>query len=77
MPSQPALRAAKAVAESGNPKQGQTSEDHWARIIDRETGIADLVAACEAALEHMRFTGEKDLVEKLTAAIAKAKRKII
>ena len=57
MPSPPALRAAKAIAASGKPKQGQTTEDHWARIIDRETGVADLVAACEAALEYMRFTG--------------------
>jgi hypothetical protein len=77
MPSQPALRAAKAVAESGEPKKGQTTEDLWARIIDRETGVADLVTACEAALEYMRFTGDKDLVVKLSAAIAKAKRKTI
>jgi hypothetical protein len=33
------------------------------------------MAACEAALEYMRFTGDKDLVEKLSVAIAKAKRK--
>jgi len=77
MPSPPALRAAKAVAASGKPKQGQTKKDHWARIIDRETGAADLVAACEAALEYMRFTGDKELVDKLSAAIAKAKRKSI
>jgi hypothetical protein len=77
MPSPPALRAAKALAASGKPKQGQTTEDLWARIIDRETGVADLLVACEAALEYMRFTGDKDLVEKLTAAIAKAKRKTI
>ena len=75
MPSPPALRAAKAVANGGKPKEGQTKEDHWARIIDRETGVADLVAACEAALEYMRFTGDKELVEKLSAAITKAKRK--
>ena len=77
MPSPPALRAAKAIAASGKPKQGQTTEDYWARIIDRETGVADLLVACEAALEYMRFTGDKDLVEKLAAAIAKAKRKTI
>ena len=50
MPSPPALRAAKALAASGKPKQGQTTEDQWARIIDRETGVADLLVACEAAL---------------------------
>jgi hypothetical protein len=77
MPSPPALRAAKAIANAGNPKPRQTTEDHWARIIDRETGMDDLLAACEAALEYMRFTGDKELVEKLTAAIAKAKRKTI
>ena len=77
MPSQPAIRAAKAIAASGKPKQGQTTEDYWARIIDRETGVADLIAACEAALEYMRFTGDKELVEKLAAAIAKAQRKTI
>jgi hypothetical protein len=77
MPSPPALRAAKAIAAGDKPKQGQTKEDHWARIIDRETGVADLLAACEAALEYMRFTGDKDLVDKLVAAIAKAKRKTI
>ena len=77
MPSPPALRAAKALAESGQPKQGQSTEDHWARIIDRETGVADLLVACEAAVEYMQFTGDKDLVAKLTAAIAKAKRKTL
>lgn len=77
MPSPPAIRAAKAIANSGKPKPGLTTEDHWARIIDRETGLDDLVAACEAALEYMRFTGDRELVEKLAAAIAKAKRKTI
>ncbi len=77
MPSPPAIRAAKAIAASDKPKQGQTKEDYWARIIDRETGVADLLVACETALEYMRFTGDKDLVEKLVAAIAKAKRKTI
>ena len=77
MPSPPALRAAKAIAASGKPKQRQTTEDQWARIIDHETGVGDLVEACEAALEYMRFTGDKDLVEKLVAAIAKAKRKTL
>jgi len=70
-------RASTAVADSGKPKQGQSTEDHWAGIIDRETGVADLLIACEAALEYMRFTGDKELVEKLVAAIAKAKRKTI
>jgi hypothetical protein len=55
MPSPPALRAAKAIANSDKPKQGQTTEDLWARIIDRETGVADLLVACEAALEYMRL----------------------
>jgi hypothetical protein len=77
MPSPPALRAAKAIAASDKPKQGQSTEDYWARIIDRETGVAELLIACEAALEYMRFTGDKDLVETLVATIAKAKRKTI
>ena len=77
MPSQPAIRAAKALANCGEPKKGQTTEDHWTRIIDRETGVADLIIACEAAIEYMRFTGDKELVDKLSAAIAKAKRKSI
>ena len=76
-PSQPALRAAKAIAASGNPKQGQSTEEYWARIIDRETGVADLLVACEAASEYVRFTGDKELVDKLAVAIAKAKRKTI
>ncbi len=75
MPSPPAIRAAKAVAKSGKPKKGQTTVNYWAKIIDWETGVGDLVDACEAALEYMRFTGDKDLVEKLSAAIIKAKRK--
>jgi len=77
MPSPPAIRAAKAITNCGEPKKGQTTEDHWARIIDRETGVADLIIACEAAIEYMRFTGDKELVDKLSAAIAKAKRKSI
>jgi hypothetical protein len=70
MPSQPAIRAAKAIANWWRTKEGQTTEDHWARIIDRETGVADL--ACEAAIEYKRFTGDKELVDKLSAAMPRS-----
>jgi len=50
MPSPPALRAAKALAASGKPKQGQTTEDQWARIIDRETGVADLLVRLRGSI---------------------------
>jgi hypothetical protein len=70
MPSQPAIRAAKAIANWWRTKEGQTTEDHWARIIDRETGVADL--ACEAAIEYKRFTGDKELVGKLSAAMPRS-----
>lgn len=68
----PALRAAKAlVIGFGKPRPTlDESIDRAASIIDRESGLGGLLAACQYALDHTIANG--DAHDRLRLAIAKA-----
>ena len=75
-PTPAVLRAAHAILRNPNPGSRRIQED-IAEIIDRETGLPELLAAAKAAYERIgRSNGQDDipLFHRLAAAIARCEQ---
>jgi hypothetical protein len=77
-PSAGALRAAKAIGTALHTHDVGTfyAFDGMAKIIDRETGVAELLEAAKVALQYFRGKHENAdaSASKLQQAIAKAEQ---
>ena len=70
-PTDAALRAARAVSNELHAKKVWRTWE-MAQIIDRETGLPDLIAACEEIVEH-DIDDWTARMKTVRAALAKAK----